>query len=309
MRSLVIGYGSIGERHARILNDLGRKVAVVSRRDVDFPLVYSDLSIALEKESPEYVIVANQTSSHYDTLTDLAKLGFSGTVLVEKPLFSQICKVGGLPFNQVFVGYNLRFHHLIQRLRSALEGERVLSVLAYVGQYLPNWRSSVDYRTSYSASQAHGGGVLRDLSHELDYLTWMLGGWKGVAAVGGHFSSLEIDSDDIFTIMLSTPACENVSLQLNYLDRLGRRFVLVNTDNHTIEIDFVKGRMVIDRDEEIFSADRDDSYKLMHQEILSGHTSDVCSLDEGLRVLGLIEAVELAVKKNVWVNYKMEVNV
>lgn len=301
MNALVVGYGSIGARHARLLTELGCRTAVVSGREVEFPVVYSDLAVALATERPEYVVIANMTIHHHDTLMVLARLGYTGTVLVEKPLFNCCLELSSLPFRQTFVGYNLRFHPVIQRLKMLLEGERILSVQAYVGQYLPDWRPTSDYRASYSASAEQGGGVLRDLSHELDYLTWMVGKWERISALGGHLSSLEITSDDIFALMLVTPSCPIVSLQMNYLDRAGRRLIFINTADHTIEADLIRGTITIDRDSESFTMERDDTYRAMHEAILSDSIGALCSLDEGLETLRLIEAAELAAERQEWV--------
>lgn len=301
MNALVIGYGSIGARHVRLLTELGCRTAVVSRREVDFPVVYHGLAEALAAEYPDYVVIANETNQHYDAVSALARFGYKGTVLVEKPLFSNWVEISPLPFKNVFVAYNLRFHPVIQRLKKLSEGERILSVQAYVGQYLPDWRPTSDYRVSYSATAEQGGGVLRDLSHELDYLTWILGKWECVSALGGHFSSLEITSDDIFALMLVTPSCPILSLQMNYLDRVGRRLILINTDNHTIEADLIRGTITVDRDRESFTTERDDTYRAMHEAILSGSIGTLCSLDEGLETLRLIEAAELAARQGEWI--------
>lgn len=301
MKALVIGYGSIGARHARLLAELGYRTAVVSEREVNFPATYSGLAEALVVEQPDYVVIANATNQHHGTLLILAQLGYTGTVLVEKPIFNHPLVVQPHTFKNVFVAYNLRFHPIIQRLKTLLEGERMLSVQAYVGQYLPDWRPTSDYRASYSASTEKGGGALRDLSHELDYLTWMLAGWERVSALGGHLSSLEITSDDVFALMLVTPACPIVTLQMNYLDRLARRFILINTSEHTFEADLIKGTITIDRDVESFITERDDTYRAMHEAILSGSTDNLCSLDEGLGILRLIKAAELSAKRGEWI--------
>lgn len=300
-RALVVGYGSIGARHARLLSELGCRTAVVSKREVDFPVTYLGLTEALAAEHPDYVVIANATNQHHDTLLTLARLGYAGTVLVEKPLFSNGIELSPLPFDKVFVAYNLRFHPVIQRLKTLLEGKRILSVQAYVGQYLPDWRPASDYRASYSASAEQGGGVLRDISHELDYLVWILGKWERLSALGGHYSSLEITSDDIFALMLVMPQCPIVTLQLNYLDRMARRSVLINTSSHTIEADLIKGTITIDRVSESFIVDRDHTYRAMHEAILSGSTDTLCTLDEGLDTLRLINAAERAARHGEWV--------
>lgn len=301
MRALVVGYGSIGARHARLLTELGCHTAAVSKRKVDFPVIFHDLEIALEAELPEYVIIANETNQHQNTLLTLVKHAYKGIVLIEKPLFNHFVELPPHSFKKVFVAYNLRFHPAIQRLKKMLEYERVLSVLVYVGQYLPEWHPNSDYRACYSASAEQGGGVLRDLSHELDYLIWMLGKWRSVTAIGGHFSPLEITSDDIYAVTMTTSLCPIVNLQMNYLDRAGRRFILINTANHTIEVDLVKGIITIDRDSETFAPERDLTYRAMHEAIITGNEKDICTLEEGSEIMRLIEAVEHSAKKEIWV--------
>ncbi len=205
-------------------------------------------------------------------------------------------------FLNLFVGYNLRHHPALQYLKMIFVDQSVLSVQAYAGQYLPNWRQNTDYRNSYSASRVSGGGVIRDLSHELDFLTWLFGGWTKVSAIGGHFSQLEIDSDDIFTLMFTTNLCPVVNLQLNYLDRLIRRFVIINTAQHTIELDLVKGCVTVDQDRKFFTVDRDYTYMQMHKDILTMRSESLCSIGEGLDVIKLIEAAELASVRMEWIS-------
>lgn len=301
MNALVVGYGSVGARHVRLLSDLGCRTAVVSGRDIDHPSVHRTLAQAIKTETPGYVIIADRTSAHHDTLSELARLGYAGTVLVEKPVFDRNVAVPTNSFRDAFVAYNLRFHPIIQRLKSFLVTERILSVQVYAGQYLPEWRPGRDYRASYSARAEQGGGALRDLSHELDYLGWILGPWQRVAALGGHLSSLDITSDDIFALMLVTNACPIVTVQLNYLDRMSRRNVLINTSDHTIEADLVRGTITIDRETDLVTTNRDDTYLAMHDAILNGRSESLCSLADGLETVRLIETAESAVASEGWI--------
>jgi predicted dehydrogenase len=298
---LIIGYGSIGAQHARLVTRLGSDVAVLSHRRNVFPKTYLDLAQALHKHTPDYVVIANATNEHYGTLCQLSQLGYTGTVLVEKPIFSRLETIPAMPFKAVFIAYNLRFHPINQRIKSLLRGERILSVQAYVGQYLQDWRPSVDYRKSYSASTARGGGALRDLSHELDYLMRILGGWEKVTALGGQFSQMEIDSDDVYTLLLSTPKCPVVSIQLNYLDRRCRRFFIINTDSSTIEADLISGALTINGQVESYPIDREHTYLAMHRAIQEGRTDTLCSLEDGLDVLRLIESAEYSATHHTWV--------
>ncbi|MFC4161596.1 Gfo/Idh/MocA family protein [Chitinimonas lacunae] len=298
MKALVIGQGSIGQRHARLLGELGLAVATVSGRAEVGPGRYRELSAALDDWQPDYVVVANDTADHASTLNSLA--GFAGLVLVEKPLFAQVAPLPtGL---RGFVGYNLRFHPLLRSLRQRLDGLRLISLTATVGQYLPNWRPGSDYRQGNSASRARGGGVLRDLSHELDYLLWLGGDWQAVAALGGRFSSLEIDSDDVFQLLLAGQRCPVVSARLDYLEHDVRRELAVLADGYSFLLDFVAGRLVSNGTVELCMTGRDDTYLAQHRALLAGEHAELCSLEQGLSVVRLIEAAETAARERRWVN-------
>ena len=103
-------------------------------------------------------------------------------------------------------GYNLRFLESLRvfrdRISSGMIG-RVVSVRTETGQYLPSWRPARDYRDTVSAQAALGGGVLMELSHEIDYLRWLFGDIKAVNATLLRQSSLEIDVEDTAHLLLT----------------------------------------------------------------------------------------------------------
>ena len=53
-----------------------------------------------------------------------------------------------------------------------------------------------DYRKTVSAQKILGGGVLLELSHELDYLRWIFGDVEFVQAQLARQSELDIDVED-----------------------------------------------------------------------------------------------------------------
>ncbi|MCM3590177.1 Gfo/Idh/MocA family oxidoreductase [Brevibacillus borstelensis] len=301
MKALVIGFGSIGNRHARVLKALGCQVSVVSRRSVEWESHYFTLEEALRSENPGYVVVATRTSEHYKALSTLALCDYKGIVLVEKPLFDQNVALPLHSFQNLFVAYNLRFHPGIQRLRELLKGQNIITFHVYAGQYLPDWRPNTDYRTGYSSNKSEGGGVLRDLSHELDYVNWLLGDWECLTSMGGTFSRLEINSDDVYSILLKTKSCPAVTITLNYLDKAARRFIIVNTDQFTIQLDLIKNIISVNGDSEQFEVPRDFTYMAQHKAVLNSDYDTLCSEGEAIQVMSMIEAVELANEKRSWV--------
>lgn len=294
-KCLVIGFGSVGMRHARILHQAGHDVSVVSRRSLAVDKCFSNIPEAVECQKPAYVVVSNETSAHFETVRALAECGYSGQVLIEKPIFGRLSVFPDNMFSAVYCAYHLRFHPLLVRLREALAGERILTFNSYVGQYLPDWRPDTDYRSGYSAQANLGGGALADLSHELDFANWVMGGWCAVAARGGHYSDLEITSDDCFSILLETRRCHVATVHLNYLNREKFRQFLVNTDVATYRVDLVSGIFTRNEISDISVVEHDAPYMAMHNAILNpdlpGDTAPYpCTLNEALDVVELMEA-------------------
>jgi predicted dehydrogenase len=281
---------------------LGCEVGVVSRRGADTTSAYASIAEGLEGCAPGYVVLARETGQHGDDLRELVRQGFRGKVLVEKPLTADPEPFPADAFESAAVGYNLRFHPLLDRLRQHLTGHRVLSVAAYAGQHLAGWRPGTDHRTSYSADVDAGGGVLRDLSHEVDYLLWLFGSWSRVAALGGNSGSLGIDSDDRWAVLLGLRDCPVVSFQVNYLDRVGQRHLTVITEQHTIVVDLVGGAITVDGETEHVVTDRDATYRLQHEAMLFGvRADDLCRLPQGQEVVRLIAAIERSQRDGTWV--------
>lgn len=294
MRALIVGYGSIGRRHRRVLRAMDVDTAIVSRRAVDIAPRFDSIAAALAAWTPDYVVISSRTVEHRDDVAALADAGFAGTVLIEKPLYDRATPMPANGFAAAFVAYNMRFHPLVQALRAALADRQPFATHAYVGQYLPDWRPGSDYRDSYSARRDQGGGVLRDLSHELDYLNWLLGGWTRLTACGGHFSNLEIDSDDVFSVTFETPRCPLVTVHMNYLDTTARREVTFLTDKGSIHADFIRGRLCGDGKDKTYATAGDDTYFAEHAAVRDGNHDALCSIDQGLDVVAMIDAAERA---------------
>jgi predicted dehydrogenase len=300
--AIVVGYGSIGQRHVRVLNDLGCETAVVSRRLVDYTPRFATISEALSALKADYVVVANETSAHASAVDELLAKGYAGRLLVEKPLGVMPASVFNAPFQVAAVGYNLRFHPAMVALAEAADGERLLVMQVYCGQWLPDWRPGTDYRKSYSADPEGGGGVLRDLSHELDYVLWLGGPWRRVTGIGGRIGPLDIRSDDCWSLLLELDGCPSVSVQINYLDRPGRRQVIVNTVDHTYSADLIRGTLERDGRTQAFDVEADHTYRAQHRAILAGDTARLCSLAQGNRVMQLIAASERAASRGCWIS-------
>jgi len=296
--AVVVGLGSIGQRHARVLKELGHGVTTVSRRgDGD----HTSIASAIAAARPGYAVIATETSHHVESLRQLAEADFRGSVLVEKPLFAHAAPPPDYPFASLVVGYHLRFHPVMTAFAELLGGRQAVTVSAYVGQDLRDWRPGRDHRTTASATREAGGGVLRDLSHELDYLLWLFGPWQRVAALGGSSGARQVDVDDHLNLLLEMQKSQAVQVHMDYLDQPGIRKIRVNLAEETIEADILGGRLTVNGKAHDYPIERDESYRNMHRAAIEGRPP-ICTFAEGLAVMDLIDASERALRSRVWVS-------
>ncbi len=295
MNILIVGFGSIGQRHARILDSPSNIISLVTRR-TDTPYqTFASIPDALASRAFDYVLICNETHNHQFSLSDLEQLKYAGPVFIEKPIFSCLPHKSFRPPFRVCVGYVLRFHPLIASVKSILAGSVVYSAYSYCGQYLPDWRPNRDYRNSYSA-HAEGGGVLLDLSHEIDYIQFLFGGLTLHSSVVAKLSPLEIEAEDTVSFLASTPLCPHVSVGLNYLDSVRQRFLVVHGSFGSIKADFVSNTLLHNQSLTSYEVNMDELFFLQHSNFLkpSGNPQIYCDLADSMNVLSFVEKVKQA---------------
>ena len=319
MRALVVGAGSIGLRHHRVLTSLGAEVAVVSRRGPisgldDASVVFRSVGTALADWAPEHAVIATETTTHLMMLDELAAAGFTGTVVVEKPLTAMPATIAELPFRACVVGYQLRVHPAVVATHGLLMGQRLVAVDAHVGQHLAAWRPGRAVGDSASARRSDGGGVLRDLSHELDLVTWLAGGWHRVCALGGRSGALgpDVTTDDRWAIVVERDGGAIATVHRDALDHVGQRRLTFVAAERTVALDLVRGTLRTAEgdapsadgtaDEQHHPVSRDEVLAHLHRSVLGGRTEALCSIAEGLAVVRLIHAIERSVSEGRWVS-------
>lgn len=298
MKVLIIGYGSIGRRHEEILSsfDEVESIDIVTKQNIDKKNIFNDINKVNDLASYDYFIIASETYKHYEQLKYLETNVTDKIIFCEKPLFenSKDLKINK---NHVFVGYVLRFHPILQKLRTLLKNQKVLSVHVNCGQYLPTWRQNTDYRKSYSAKKDEGGGVLLDLSHEVDYIQWLFGIIKEIKSYQLKISDLEIDTDDITTLIGKTDKETIINLSIDYISKITYRRVLLHTLNYTYELDFIENRLIqkdkvgVEQVYTFINLKINHLFEQMHKSILS-HKESVCSYNEGLKVMNTISIIQ-----------------
>jgi predicted dehydrogenase len=223
MRALILGAGSIGQRHMENLRRLRPGIQLENMRIGD------EGELGLSRGSvPDFAVVATPPHLHAGAVIPLLEHGVP--CYIEKPLVanrqeldemkSAIARLGTLP--PIVVGCNLRFLPSLRTLKSTIASGAIgtpVRASFSAGQWLPDWRPSRDYRSSYSAKREQGGGVMLDLIHEIDQARWLLGEFDTVRAIAGKYSALEITSEDAACILLGRKGGPVVSIGLDYVSR------------------------------------------------------------------------------------------
>ena len=255
-RFFVIGCGSIGQRHIRNLRALGvthlaayDPDPVRLKRVVQEQAVIASVSVeAGLADRPEIVLIC--TPPHLHTSLAQQAIDAHAHVFLEKPMANDLTGVAQLlqtardANRLIYVAYNLRFHAGLCKLKELLdEGAigKLLAIRAEVGQYLPDWRPTQDYRQGYNVSAAMGGGIILDASHELDYVRWLGGEVSGVYCAAGHLSDLEMDVEDTAAIVLRLTTGVLAEVHLDCVQRGYARHCKLIGSEGTLIWDFKEG--------------------------------------------------------------------
>lgn len=332
MKVLMIGLGSIGQRHLRYLKrKFGDELEILAYRKLRRQEVFTDkleveknanleerynikvfdnMNDAL-KENPEVAFICNPTSLHITYAIECAKAGCH--LFIEKPLsnsmegiekLKKICEKNGLI---VQVGFQFRFNPLLKMLKEKIEKNAVgdvLSVHVDIGEHLPDWHKYEDYRQTYAAKNELGGGVVLTQIHDIDYIYWLFGMPEKVYAAGGKLSDLEIDVEDTVDILLQMRFKDKklpVSIHMDYVQRPSIRTCKVIGINGNIIMDLVKTSIVVcktDGSEERHSLDFERNQMFIDEidhffDCINKKSKPLVNLDEGMKSL----KIALAVKK------------
>jgi predicted dehydrogenase len=255
MKILVIGCGSIGERHIKNLKSLSagsiiaydinsdRLQEIKEKYSLD---VFENIDVAFH-QNPDAVIVCTPPTLHIPMA--IKAVDHNAHVFIEKPLSHSLENVDDFltrakkKKRMVFVGYNLRFHKGIRLLKQLLEVEvigRPLVIRAEFGQYLPDWRPSQDYTKSYTANKSMGGGIILDGSHEIDYVRWFAGEIKEVFCLADTLSTLDVDVEDTAEILLKTEKNIIAEIHLDFIQRAYSRTCKIIGTQGTLIWDYVE---------------------------------------------------------------------
>lgn len=256
---LVAGAGSIGRRHMGNLRKLGfEKIAATDPDSERLAAVAKEFGVqclpdfaqALADHKPDAVFVCTPPVYHTDQARQAVRNG--AHVFVEKPIsdrlegLKELAEEAHQRSRVVQVGYNLRAHPGVVRLKRCVEESAIGKILwarVEVAQYLPDWRPWQDYRKSYTAQRSLGGGIILDASHEIDYILWLLGAPAELTCMAGKVSQLDVDVEDSATILIRMASGAQVDVHMDFVQRSYARSCVLAGENGKLLWDFEKNQV------------------------------------------------------------------
>jgi len=319
---LVVGLGSIGERHVRNLKILGAKSIYVLRRknkdprtiDIKDYNYVSTIKEALEKDISA-AIIATPSSNHTEILEILVQKKIP--VLLEVPISNKLDKLEDICLfakeNNVpiLVGHNLKFHPSLKKIKDIIKSNQVGNVYfsrSQFGEYLPECHPWEDYKYRYEARKDLGGGVILTSIHEIDHAVWLFGRVKCVTCVSRTLK-LPVDVEDVAMIVMEHHNGILSEIELDFIQRSYSRNLQICADKTSIEWGLIENNLLM-YDVNIkdwHKINSDDDYdinqtyidELNHfSDIVYNQETPITSLQDSIHVLNVaLSAIESSKQK------------
>lgn len=263
---LIVGGGSIGERHIGNLQSLGySNIYVLRTRNLPFRLLdaktVNQIFTWEEAESikPKASFICTPTSLHLEQAIKSAEIG--SHIFIEKPISHNLLNISKLKELVetknlfCFIGYMMRYHPLIKQMKEIIEAKtygNLLSFHSHWGEYLPDWHPWEDYREGYAARKELGGGAALTLSHDLDLMFWLSdSNLKRHYMISNKKSQLEVTAEAGADFLLELENGTTGHVHLNYFQRPSQRQTTLIFDTATLHFDYYLSSLEIKTKESI----------------------------------------------------------
>ncbi len=295
---IIIGSGSIALRHYKIYVEMGLNVGIFSptKERKDWLEENQFNLVKLENISCEIGVVCSFASRHIEDIKHLESI--SNSIIVEKPLLSYqdfIDKSNYDSSKKIIVGFNKRFERGIQEMRKIVfnQNSEIESSSMICLSDLQNWRSKDkrDLKDSISLQFHKGGGVLNELSHEIDLCEFFAG--KIESQYGYKWKSKFRESlvEDSASLIIKHENKQNIShVNISFASPIETRISkIVYKNGSQLVYDHMTNNLQYSRkgkivSSEIFNEHRNESFKRQIKALLKYGTeySDFCSFERGL---------------------------
>ena len=330
MNILIIGLGSIGQRHLRNILKLypDTKIYAYSRKfktpllnNVNqashrplknrYKINYINNLRNLVRLNLSAAFICSPSSLHIDESILLLKQDIN--IFVEKPLGSSEKKLKTLERliktkNKItMIGFQLRFCPIIKKLKKIINNKsfgnlKYLSV--HHGEHIKNFHKYENYKNSYAAKKELGGGVILTQIHELDYMLYLLEDYKikKIISLNSKISNLNINVEDTLNsiFLFTNKKIELIcNLHLNYYEQPGKRLINLVFENGKIQADLNQKKIIYEgknrKKTEKFPYDRNDLF-ISEIKFFLNHVERNKKIDNSMNLSNGIRTLKLAMK-------------
>lgn len=245
MKIGVVGVGSMGQNHARVLDQMDSLCGVVDSEEGKARATggkhgvpwFTDLDGLLEME-PDGITVATPARTHVDICERIIDQGID--VLVEKPIALSLEKAEGLVDYAERKGVNLAVG-MIERHNPVVSSAKMILEDGSVGDLI----TISSKRVSSFPSRVSDMGVIFDLAiHDVDVMRYLLGKDPTmVFSMGGPANQGEYE--DHANIMLHFPGDVTGVIEVNWLTPHKVRKLSLTCSNDFVEIDYIDQSVVV----------------------------------------------------------------
>tara|TARA_A100001015_G_scaffold245491_1_gene281463 strand:- start:738 stop:1769 length:1032 start_codon:yes stop_codon:yes gene_type:complete len=271
MNILIIGLGSIGQRHLRNLKLIEPKsnfYSIKRYREKSTPLLNNFNQVLNRNIKKKYSLtyfnsiyeiyknnikidcafVCTPSSKHISQVIELLKYNIH--CFIEKPLGSsskQLSELESLLKKKkkliTMMGFQLRFNPIIEYLNKVIKKKSPIGKLLFAnihnGENIKDFHPYEDYRISYAANKKLGGGVILTQIHEIDYFLHLFSDYKikNATYISSKISDLDIDVEDVFSsnfLLEKNKSKMFCNVNLNYFEKPKKRKFCLIGNNGTL---------------------------------------------------------------------------
>ena len=324
---LIVGVGSIGERHLRCFQNTGRcditfcevndelRESLAERYQIEH--CFADLAAAVA-DGPDAAVICTPADLHISQARELATAAIH--LLIEKPLSTNtegidaLCALVELNSLTAGVAFVTRCHPLVQRLRREIRGladtDQVVQATFVGGQDFPFFRPA--YRDIYYARHESGGGAIQDaMTHSVNTMQWLIGPMTSLVTDANHLVLPGVAVEDTVHVLARHGKIMS-SWSLNQHQRANETTIQIICQQTILKLEFHTQRLVkmteTGKPWEVLlesQLERDDSFVAqaeMFLDALAGHGQVTCTIAEAKETLQASLAMLESNKQRAWVD-------
>lgn len=311
----IIGNGSIAKKHIGLIkkkfpnaevNVLVHKKIIKSK--FDLKIFYKDRTFF--EINYDFIFICNPSIKHVEYIKKSLKYKIKN-IFVEKPLSDNFKDIKKLITEypdvkkKVLVGYVLLFNKLFIKTFKLIKQKKlgkIISATIVCNSNFKKWRKEIKFYKTVSANKNLGGGVLNELSHEINYAINLFGPVKKVFAKLNYKNKKKIDVETEAKIICSSKDNLNFGIFINFLSNQEDRYCEIIGTKANLFLDF-KNKILYLNKKKILCFSKNNNNQMYDDQLkflLNKNNKNIIldKFNNSIETSKLIKMIKLSDKKN-----------